>query len=264
MSRTPAAGAPPLVVSVHDVAPVTLDAARRWAWFLDERHVPITFQAVAGPWRGTPLAADPTTRTWLWVRQCGGDEIALHGWTHRAERDDRTLRTAVGRCVGRGSEEFWHLGSREAAARVRAGVAVLRDAELEPLGFTPPGWLITSHGRHAVGTCGLRYLGDHRRLTDLRTGGMLAAPVLALRAGGRGERTGALALAAMVRRRARAGLPVRLALHPDDLDRPELAGIALDAIDDAIDAGLRPCTAAEALGVALPPTLPAPAVAAPA
>jgi predicted deacetylase len=245
----PSPDVPALLVSVHDVAPATLDQARRWAWHLDERDVPITFQVIPGPWRGRPLDADPSTRTWLWVRQCGGDEIALHGWTHRAEAGERSLRRTVGRCIARGTEEFWELGSREAAERVRAGLDVLARAELEALGFTPPGWLIAPHARHAVGTCGLRYLADHRGVHDLGSGRVLRAPALTLRAGGRGERTGALAFAAMVRRRARAGLPVRIALHPEDLDRPELAGIALDAIDDALEAGLRPSTTAAAMGL---------------
>jgi hypothetical protein len=244
--------AAPLLVSVHDVAPATLEAARRWAWLLDERDVPITFQVIAGPWRGAPFERDRTTSTWLWVRRCGGDEVALHAWTHRAPAVDRTVRGALGRGLGRGTEEFWALGSREAAARVRAGLDVLAAAELEPVGFAPPGGLLSREARHAIATCGLRYLADRSAVRDLRTGTQLRAPGLSMRAGGLGERAGALTFAAIARRRAQVGLPVRIQLHPEDLDRPHLAGIALDVIDEVLAAGHHPTTVAEAIGAVEP------------
>jgi isopentenyl phosphate kinase len=38
------------------------------------------------------------------------------------------------------------------------------------------------------------------------------------------------------------GLPVRIALHPDDVDRPRLRAAALKAIDAALTAGASPMT----------------------
>lgn len=240
-----------LLVSVHDVAPPTLEATRRWVHFLDERSIPSTLLAVPGPWRDRSLADDSATTNWLWIRQTEGDEIGLHGWCHRAEHN-RSLRGQVGRGIARGAEEFWTLDGRSAATRVRNGLAVLHDAGLQPVGFTPPGWLIGAHARHAVRACGLAYVADHRGATNFRTGQRLRAPALSHRPNGRGERLGAVAMEAVTCRRIAAGLDVRIALHPDDLDRPHLVAATLDAIDHALDAGARPMTYGAALGLRNP------------
>jgi hypothetical protein len=237
-----------LIISIHDVAPATLDRSRVWSAHLDERGVRATLLAVPGPWRGESLADDRATQDWLWVRQSGGDEIGLHGWSHRVDRPARTARATFGRCVARGAEEFWSLDSRQAARRVRRGLDVLDRAGLRPAGFTPPGWLINAQARHAVLACGIGYVADHRGAAS--TTSRLRAPALSHRPNGFGERAGAVAFGAIARRRAAAGLPVRLALHPADLDRPDLVATTLGTIDDALAAGARASTYGEELGLA--------------
>lgn len=232
--------APALLISVHDVAPVTEAAARRWTDHLDERGVVSTLLAVPGPWRGRPLSEDRRTLDWLWIRDCGGDEIGLHGWSHRVDRRGTTARETFGRCIARGAEEFWSLHAHRAAARVRDGLAVLASADIHPVGFTPPGWLISAQARHAVLACGMTYVADHRGAASTRS--RFRAPALSHRPNGFGERAGAIALTRIAGRRAESGLPVRIALHPDDLDRPHLRRATLDAIDAVLDAGGVPTT----------------------
>ena len=239
---------PRLLVSLHDVAPATLSASQRWVAMLDERAAPSTLLVVPGPWKGTSLADDPETRAWLWVRAAGGDEIGLHGWCHRAAPSPGGFRARVGRVVARGAEEFWDLDGRTAARRVRAGLAVLADADLRPRGFTPPGWLIGGHARHAVRACGLGYVADHRGAVGFATGARLRAPALSHRPNATGERIGAVAMSTIARRRIDAGLDVRIALHPDDLLRPALVATTLAAIDHALDAGAVPTTYGAAVG----------------
>lgn len=244
--------APRLVVSVHDVAPATLEASQRWARHLDARGVPATLLAVPGPWKGVRLTEDPATTDWLWVRASGGDEISLHGWNHTAAEGVRSLRAGIGRCVARGAEEFWTLDGRTAARRVRDGLAALESVDLHPVGFTPPGWLIGQHARHAVRACGLGYIADHRGATGFATGVRLSAPALSHRPNGVGEKAGAMAMAAIVRRRTAAGADVRIALHPDDLTRPALVDTTLSAIDEALAAGAEPTTYGATLGLRQP------------
>ena len=233
--------APPLLlVSIHDVAPSTLDAVRRWTGFLDERDVVSTLLAVPGPWRGTALADDPVTTDWLSVRVDGGDEVGLHGWAHRAEGSRRGARARLGRGIARGAEEFWALDDDEATRRIQDGLDVLVGAGLRPVGFTPPGWLISGAARRSVHRCGLRYVADHRGARSATS--CVRAPALSHRPGGFGETAGALAMPAIARRRAAEGLPVRIALHPADLDRPKLLASTLDAIDAVLDAGGRATT----------------------
>lgn len=235
-----------LLVSVHDVAPATWDAVRDWTGHLDERGVVSTLLAVPGPWRGRPLSEDRRLLDWLWIRDCGGDEIGLHGWSHRVDRRGATAREAFGRCVARGAEEFWSLPAHHAATRVRDGLAVLAEADIRPVGFTPPGWLINAHARHAVLACGLTYVADHRGAAS--TTRRFRAPALSHRPNGFGERAGALAMTRIAAHRAEAGLPVRIALHPDDLGRPHLRRATLDAIDSVLDAGAEATTYGRMLG----------------
>ena len=236
-----------LLVSIHDVAPATLEAVRRWTGFLDERDIASTLLAVPGPWRGTSLADDPATTDWLSVRVEGGDEISLHGWAHRALGSRRGTRARLGRFIARGAEEFWTLDDDEATRRIRDGIDVLVGAGLRPVGFTPPGWLISGAARHAVRRSGLHYVADH--LAARSATATVRAPALSHRPGGFGETAGALAMPAIARRRAAEGLPVRIALHPADLDRPKLLASMLDAIDAVLDAGGRPTTYGAAVGV---------------
>lgn len=239
--------APPLLlVSVHDVAPATIDAVRRWTGFLDERDVVSTLLAVPGPWRGTVLADDPTTTDWLSVRVDGGDEVGLHGWAHRADGSRRGARARVGRCIARGAEEFWALDGDEATRRVRDGLEELGRAGLHPVGFTPPGWLISGPARRAVLRSGLRYVADHRGARSATT--TLRAPALGHRPGGFSQTAGTFAMPMVARRRAAEGLPVRIALHPADLDHPKLVASTLDAIDAVLDAGGRATTYGAAVG----------------
>jgi uncharacterized protein len=236
-----------LIVSIHDVAPATLASSRRWADLLDERGIVSTLLAVPGPWRGRTLADDRETQDWLWIRECGGDEVGLHGWSHRVDRRGRSARDTIGRCVARGAEEFWSLDGRRAAARVRRGLEVLALADLHPVGFTPPGWLINGQARHAVLACGLGYVADHRGASSATR--RLRAPALSHRPNGLGERAGALALSAIARRRAESGLPVRIALHPADLDRPHLVRSTVEAIDAVLATGAIATTYGRALGL---------------
>ena len=120
---------PSLVVSIHDVAPSTAWASRAWVDELDRRHVPATLLVVPGPWEGPPLRLDRDLVAWLHERRQRGDEIAQHGWTHRA----------VASVAARGCAEFWSLDTREAKRRIELGRDVLHRAGLAPIGFTPPG-----------------------------------------------------------------------------------------------------------------------------
>ena len=241
---------PLLLVSMHDVAPATLDECRAWIDLLDERDVPSTLLAVPGPWRGRQLRPGDETAEWLWARAAGGDEVGLHGWVHTAPSRRRpTVRDRAGHLVARGAEEFWGLSDVEAARRLRRGLDVLGDAGLSPVGFTPPGWLINRPGRRAAGACGLQYVADHLGVTNLRTRVRRRAPALSHRPTGTvAETIGARAMTAVATRRAARGQHVRIALHPADLHRPGLVAATLDAIDATLAAGSVAVTYAAALG----------------
>ena len=246
------------MVSVHDIAPGTAAQTARWLSALEERGIPATLLLVPGPWRGPSLVQDPCLAEEMLAAQDRGHELALHGFYHVATHGSGPFwRRGVAQVVARGAAEFATLSEGEARARINAGLEELADVGIEPVGFHPPGWLVSPGSVRALRRSGLRYysthLGAHTfagaegAMAELR----LAAPALSHRPGGVGERLGARMMTEGARRFARAGSAFRIALHPDDLSRPRLREATLRAIDEALELGARPTTYAGALG--LPP-----------
>jgi predicted deacetylase len=232
----------PFVVSIHDVAPSTATAVRTWTDHLDARGVPATLLVIPGPWEGPPLRHDLELLAWLRDRAAIRDEVAQHGWTHRRVPGGPRWRRCVGAVAARGCAEFAAVDEREATRRLSWGRGVLTEFGLEPAGFTPPGWLASPATLDALRTLGYRYTTSHGGVTDLHRGRRIRSLAWSHRPGAATETLGAAVLAAGVRRVARAGQPLRLALHPRDLASPALVAASLRAVDAALDAGALPCT----------------------
>ena len=251
-------GGAPLLVSVHDIAPGTAAQTARWLAALDGRGIPATLVLVPGPWRGPSLVQDPSLAEEMLAAQDRGHELALHGFYHVATHGAGPLwRRGVAQVVARGAAEFATLSEGEARARINAGLEELADVGIEPVGFHPPGWLVSPDAIRALRRSGLRYYSTHLGVHTLAGAGVgtataelrLAAPALSHRPGGVGERLGVRMMTDGSRRFARAGSAIRIALHPDDLSRPGLREATLRAIDGALELGARPTTYAAALGL---------------
>ncbi len=240
-----------LVVSLHDVAPSTSDATRRWVRLLADRGIPLTHLVVPGPWEGVPLRLDPALAAWLGTRLERGDEICQHGWTHRAVRAGvPRVRRAVASAAARGCAEFAALDEREARRRLEAGRHVLAELGLRPEGFVAPGWLTSRGTRAALRALGFRYYTTHLAVHDVTARRRLLAPVLSHRAGAPTAPVGAAVVRHGAARLVAAGIDVRIALHPADLASPTLVAASLGAIDTVLDAGATPRTYSGALGLA--------------
>ena len=263
---TPEGRGPWLVVSVHDVAPVTAAATRRWASALADTGVPLPFLVIPGPWRGASFGRDgdgdgSDLATWLRSRQDGGDEISVHGWCHRADVPGRWPRKAIGAMVARGAAELWGLDRRATADRTARGLEVLARHGLAVSGATPPGWLSSRAARAGLADAGLGYVTDHVGLLDLTSGRRWWAPALCQRPAS-GVRRDALAGRASIEgtlegvgrhvvgsghRVVAAGRSVRIGVHPGDLDRPALERATVRAVERCLDAGAVPTTYAAVL-----------------
>jgi hypothetical protein len=231
-----------MVVSVHDVAPATRRACARWIDELERIGVPATMLIVPGPWKGPAMSDDRWFGAWLRACQSHGHEICQHGWTHTATGLGSCGRRLVGRAVARGCAEFWTLDEGEAARRLVLGRSRLRSEGLEPAGFIPPGWLASAGALRSVSALGYRYTTSHLAVTDLCTGARYRAVALSHRTGGSLERPGSALMTRTARLLASQGRPFRIALHPDDVERPRLRSAALAAIDAAVTGGASPMT----------------------
>ncbi|WP_246181136.1 DUF2334 domain-containing protein [Nocardia ninae] len=235
-----------LVVSVHDVAPASSAETARWCADADGFGIPVSLLVIPGPWRGAGLAERPDYADFLRERRAGGDEIMVHGWSHRAGPEGGWPRRALGRAVARGAAEFAALSTGEAAVKLQEANAVMAESGLSTTGFTPPGWLASPAAEQALREAGFSHTTDHFGAKDLRTGRRHCGFALSHRPGGGwSERFGATMLVTMARRNAARGGLVRLALHPDDLHCPGLRDATLRAIDAALHAGARATTYAD-------------------
>jgi len=243
-----------LVVSVHDVAPATLAESRRWLADLDAFGFRGVLLAVPGPWRGSELADAPEAAALLRNAAARGHEIALHGWTHMAQPGGGRTRRVSGAFAARGAGEFWTLDEAAARDRIERGRAVLAAAGLNARGFVPPGYLASPDARQALAASGLRYWTSHLFIHDLTDGSRLFAPSVShrpARAHGASsaasdraalERAGEMLIDGASRALPRPSVPLRLALHPDDLHRPGLREVTLRAIERALRCGARATT----------------------
>ena len=199
-----------------------------------------------GLWRGRRLAADPEFVAAVLEAGERGHELALHGLHHRAVPGQGPLwRRGVARVLARGAAEFATLPQPEATARLREGLEELAALGVTPIGFHPPGRLISPDGVRALRSCGLRYYSTHLAVHTIPAqesadvSARIAAPALSHRPGGFGERFGVRLMTGAARRYARTGRAFRIALHPDDLAHAGLREAPLRAIDDAVELELR-------------------------
>ncbi|WP_280242215.1 polysaccharide deacetylase family protein [Nocardia abscessus] len=241
-----------LVVSVHDVAPASAAETARWCADADRFGIPVSLLVIPGPWRGKRLSGDPDYAAFLRERRRAGDDILLHGWSHRAGPEGGWPRRAVGHAVARGAAEFAALNVGETAAKLHAATEVMAEAGLSTTGFTPPGWLASPGAEQALRTAGFTYTTSHFGAKDLGSGRRYRGFALSHRPGGGwSERFGAAMVDTMARRIAERGGLVRLALHPDDLSRPGLRDTTLRAIDAVLRTGAQATTYGELVGSAV-------------
>lgn len=232
-----------LLVSIHDVAPPTMAASRRWVAMMEQAGVPTSLLVVPGPWRtAADGAASDRFAGWLGGAAAAGHEVVQHGWTHRAELAGGWARRLSGHVVCRGAGEFWALDHSEAALRLQLGRTVLKALGHHADGFVPPGWLASYDARRAIRDNGFRYMTSHLAVLDLHRERALRIPALSHRPGSRAQRLGATLLWRTARARAHRGSSVRLALHPDDLDHRDLVEASLRAVGESWRAGLIPRT----------------------
>ncbi|MCU0306238.1 MAG: DUF2334 domain-containing protein [Thermoleophilia bacterium] len=203
-----------VLVSLHDVAPGSLDEVAAWRAEVAARTGgPASLLVVPRfhgrePWRPGPGL------TWLRERAAAGDEVVLHGYAHLG-------------APGRGERELAGRPDRDVLARVREGREELARAGLAVGGFIAPCYAHPPAADRACREAGMRWWATRSALRSPRARRVL--PSVGLGASTPLRRAASPA-AARALARALAPVPaVRLDLHPADLRDPRLrhAGLVL-------------------------------------
>jgi predicted deacetylase len=213
-----------LCVSIHDVAPRTLHECRKIADAVAgiAPHVPLTLLVVPR-YHGDDTLTEEFVQ-WVSERIERGDEVALHGYTHRDEA--QAPRSLIGRMrrgiYTAGEGEFSALSSRDAAERIKRGCEWFSARGWQAEGFVAPAWLASRGTWEALRDFDFLYTTTLSHFHFLRRGVVMRAPsvVYSTRNAWRRHvsRAWNSALAATTRR-----MPlVRFGFHPADARHSEI------------------------------------------
>lgn len=223
-----------LCVSIHDVAPATWSRCRE---LRDAVHVicpraPVTLLVVPNYHDdGAHTPADYLQ--WLHACVARGDEIALHGYTHRDERarDAHGMQRLARRVYTASEGEFAGLSYHEAARRIARGRLWCASHGLKVRGFVAPAWMLGKWAWAALGDFDFEYTTTLTRFIALRTGQRVFAPsvVYSTRSGLR--RTLSRGWNRTLLTATTDASLVRVGLHPADALHPGIANHAWKLLD---------------------------------
>lgn len=248
---------PALAVVLHDVAPATWGACQRIRRRIAALApgLPVTLLAVPC-YHGRP--PEPLFERWLDVALAHGDELALHGYTHRDPgRPSGWIDHLLRRCYTAGEGEFAALDEAEARHRLRAGMAWFRQHGWPLEGFVAPAWLMSDGAWRALGEQGFRYTCTLTRLIALPSRAALPSASIVYSTRSAWRRALSPRFNALRAWQARGQPLLRFEVHPADAAHPDSLDAWLAQLAEALR-GRRAMTLADAARTVLPaaPTAP--------
>lgn len=225
-----------LCVSLHDVAPATWAACRTVLAAVAEvdAAVPVTLLAVPD-YHGLGYGVPGWYRAWLAARMSRGDEVALHGYTHRDDAPPATTLTdrLRRRLYAAGEGEFAAVSRETAMNKIAAGNSWCSAQGFTRRGFVAPAWLMSRGTWEALPAFDFSYTTTLGRFHLLREGRSIVAPSLVYSARSTWRRWTSRQWNAVLARVLRDAPLVRLGLHPADAQHPELVGHIQRVLDSS-------------------------------
>jgi predicted deacetylase len=214
---------PTLLVSIHDVSPLTLDASRRIVDLVMANGVPLealTVLVIPRHQGRAPLDEHSPTRDWLREMVEGGACLCLHGFTHiMAGTASNPLQWLWARIFARGQGELYLSNAADCQASLEAARAVIRRCELAEVvhGFVPPAWLLSPAAARVVSQSGFEF---HEKLSGILAGDLVLARRL-IGFGSLSSIESRLTSAHAWLQSHRRPADTRLAVHPADAQRTD-------------------------------------------
>lgn len=225
-----------LAVSIHDVSPLTREAAEQMLDDLSAAGIrAVSLLVVPDHHHRADIDKDPAFLAWLRERQGAGHEIVLHGFYHRRIPGGRESagRRLITEHYTAGEGEFYDLDYEEARRRMEDGREMLTGAGLEVVGFIAPAWLLGGEAEEAARNLGFAYTTRLRGVLDLRSGRWTPSQSLVYSPRSAWRRKISLLWNAWLSARLRKNPLARLGLHPPDWQHGKIRAQALRLARDA-------------------------------
>jgi predicted deacetylase len=209
---------PAVCIVLHDAAPSTRAAGARTLAAIREvaGESPVTILAVPRYHGETPT---PEFEGWLDERVGRGDELALHGCTHRDDGAPQGWLDGLRRSrYTRGEGEFWALSKADALARIDVGIDWFGRHRWPLAGFVAPAWLLGTAAREAVAERPFDYTATLRQLVHLPAQTAVTSQSVVYSTSSAWRRGTSLVWNAAVDLAQRGNPLLRIELHPRDAD----------------------------------------------
>ena len=218
--------APTLVVSIHDVSPLTRAPVTSVLAALAAIGVTRTsLLVVPDHHHRAPINADPSFTPWL--RDCiaAGHEPVLHGYFHQRTRhpDESTRTRLVTRIYTAGEGEFFDITAADALPLLLRGREELAQcAGIQPTGFIAPAWLLNAEAETAVRDLGFQYTTRLKAITHLPSGRIHHSQSLCWSVRAPWRRLVSLAWNQFLFASLRPNPLLRVSIHPPDITHPKI------------------------------------------
>ena len=221
-----------LCISIHDVAPRTLPACRRIAELVKAVDPTLALTLLVVPYYHGHDEMPAEYSDWIAERIAAGDELALHGLTHRDEaRAPRRLHERLQRQIYTAGEgEFSSLTRAQAAQRIERGRRWFADRGWPLTGFVAPAWLVSAGTWEALHDSDFVYTTTLTRFHVLRSRTSLRAPSVVYSTRSRWRRRVSRGWNAALVHCTQAMPLVRVGFHPADAAHPDVMDQALKLV----------------------------------
>jgi uncharacterized protein len=226
---------PTLVVSIHDVSPLTWAATKEILHDLREVGVDRTsLLVIPDHHHKAMIGEDKPFCQWVRDLQNAGHEVVLHGYYHkRPKKDVSFFQALITEHYTAGEGEFFDLTEVQARVRLEKAKAEFSEQGLQPTGFIAPAWLLGQEAEMAVRKAGFTYTTRLQNFKDLNSGREDASQSLvwSVRSGWR--RVVSLKWNAYLAGKLTSNPLFRVGLHPPDWKYPAIKGQILELVRQA-------------------------------
>jgi predicted deacetylase len=218
--------APALVVSIHDVSPVTREPVTFMIAALARIGVRrVSLLVVPDHHHHGNITADPDFGTWMRDLVAAGHEPVLHGYYHQRQRQARESPRVrlFTRFYTAGEGEFFDIPFRDAQELLTRGRDELGQcAGVAPAGFIAPAWLLSRPGEAAARELGFAYTTRLKSISDLAAGTQHHSQSLCWSVRSRWRRAVSLGWNPFLFERLHSNPVLRISIHPPDLVHPRI------------------------------------------